>query len=836
MKKKFLSIFLLLLSAVCVTLQAQPEMLMKVKVNGEVEAKTEDGNTITLSGLLTLPANAFSDITFDYKPIEGLEAIDLGLSVKWANINFKASAPEEKGQLCKWANPANDIVKATWGTPYGWKWRTPTYDEIAELIRGCKWEWGSLNDVEGFWVINKEDEEKEETEMRRIFLPVTGYIDGEFGDETAPSFGYYWSNTLYTNDSSKALAMVLNPTIKQDRALHEEHNILNLFAIRPVWGDPAVSVAVTLGDVSNIGLTTADVVVSYEVTSGDASAVSAYGVEYSVDGETWTSVPATNNLVHITGLAPATTYIYRAYAIVNGTPQYAPESEEYPTFTTEAKTLLLSEVSATAPAFNTATVSFGLSSNALSEVTCTVYYALKEKWEDVANRLTATATPAESMSVTLSGLEAEKTYAYQVVVKLGELERTSEVGEFSTPRESKYKTPEIVDLGLSVKWASFNLGATNEYEKGDLIGWGDITGELKEYKSGIYARDFHRGHIGGNVKYDIAAAELGGHWRLPTPEEVKELSKCSVTVKTEGGVRGFELRGIGSHSSSTIFIPAAGIREILDITDAGTYAYLWTDSLDVSEYAVFVRISSSISNLKDQLSNKAHGMSIRAVWDDGTGPQIEPDKDLTRTIVEGSDKDERTGIIPMDGVKMTNNGGVKWARWNLGAKKQTGDKGQYYAWGETEAKDSYYWSNYVSPYKDRPAEVNGFYAISDEQDAACALWGNGWRMPTEGEIANLLNVCDYEWTTEGGVEGFKFTSRETGESLFFPAGGTSVGENNATVGIEGRYWTRSVWIAEDPDKKKDWATCLYFYNPNVMTPQLAGLERYKGMLIRPVKQ
>lgn len=808
---------ILLFAACAATTAWAQEVEMHVTIKDAITITTDDGD-VTLSGELVLPKDAFSSIRFDYKPIEGLDSVDLGLSVKWATINYKATAPYEEDDLVPWSE--DDVVAKMWGIPYGWKWRTPTSEEMQELIDNCGWERGEVDGKKGYWVYNSEDAEFPSDERRQIFLPVTGYKNN--GTLYAPNTkGYYWSSTKY--DNQKSFSLILEPADEDmPKGYLDDQSIAYLMAIRPVWGDPKVTATPTLGAVTAL-LYSAEIEISY--TTDDESAIRSYGVAYSVDGSSWTRISANNNTAKLTNLQPATTYSYKGYVELTTGSICETDIE---TFTTIRRTLSLAEVSASATSSSEATITFTINSNDAANVTFGVTYAIKEDWDDATKRTSVTpqGNIGTALTVPLQGLEADTTYTYQVWARCADLEETS-IGTFDTPVSSKYKIPSSpVDLGLSVKWAPFNIGAEKETDYGGYFGWGDTTGELTAYTAGQYGGTCRAMHIGGNPDYDIAAAQWKGHWRLPTPDEVQELLKCNPKSTTKNGVKGWSF----SNNGNSIFIPLAGIREGTEYAHVDTYAYVWTDSITPGYTGVCFQIMTS--KVTPSESNKAHGMSVRPVWDDGTRP--EPAKDLTREIVEGSDQDDRTGIIPQDGVDMGTN--VKWARWNVGAKKKTGDTGRYYAWGDTIQRASYSYDDYMSPYKDVPAVDNGFLDIDDEQDVANKLWGNGWRMPTESDYNNLISNCEVDPDgSEGNLKGFILTSRTTGESLFFPACGYQAGTSVTNKNIEGRYWNKSVWVTSDADKKKGWASTFYFYKDIVTQPQISGLERYWGMPVRAVR-
>ena len=114
-----------------------------------------------------------------------------------------------------------------------------------------------------------------------------------------------------------------------------------------------------------------------------------------------------------------------------------------------------------------------------------------------------------------------------------------------------------VDLGLSVKWASFNVGASKPEEYGGLYGWGDVTGRKTSTDNDQYPTANPPKNISG-TKYDIARKKWGKSWRLPTRKEQKELlEKCKWRKSNYKGVKGYTVTG---PNGNKIFLPAVGGR------------------------------------------------------------------------------------------------------------------------------------------------------------------------------------------------------------------------------------------------------------------------------------
>ena len=120
-----------------------------------------------------------------------------------------------------------------------------------------------------------------------------------------------------------------------------------------------------------------------------------------------------------------------------------------------------------------------------------------------------------------------------------------------------------IDLGLSVKWANMNLGATKVTDEGN-------TYELESTGKDIY-----------QTKYDVAIKVWGQPWRMPTKEEAQELiDKCTWKFTSISGVEGYQVTGPNKKS---IFIPCTN----------NTTAWLWTGSYNNGKfyYSLYVHLN-----------------------------------------------------------------------------------------------------------------------------------------------------------------------------------------------------------------------------------------------------
>lgn len=181
--------------------------------------------------------------------------------------------------------------------------------------------------------------------------------------------------------------------------------------------------------------------------------------------------------------------------------------------------------------------------------------------------------------------------------------------------------------------------------------------------------------------------------------------------------------------------------------------------------------------------------------------------------------------------------GVLWANANIGAEK-VADAGDYYAWGETETKESYNLSGYKY-YADNAYTKYTYQdkrtTLENSDDVAYVKWGNSCRMPTEAELEELISTDNtkWEWTTKTDskgktIGGIKITSNKNGNSIFLPAAGYLIGSTNQEPNSNyGNYWSNTY-------KTNKEATTLRF-NSSVVKPWSSTYwDRSYGLPVRPV--
>ena len=370
---------------------------------------------------------------------------------------------------------------------------------------------------------------------------------------------------------------------------------------------------------------------------------------------------------------------------------------------------------------------------------------------------------------------------------------------------NKIKQAEYVDLGLpsGLKWAKCNVGAEKETDYGDYFMWGSTTPNTADecilvnapFNNGSSSYDYeyfnaHKSEWLDNknnlkAEFDAAYQATGGKSRMPTSDEFQELYDNTVNEWVENfngsGVNGWKFIS-KTDTTKYIFFPACGNAFGVGVNHRGSGGDYWSSSLNP------FRTSNSLS-----LNFFMDGIYPQDDYCRYCGFCVRP------VIGQDSTKSKQYEYVDL-GLPS----GLKWAKCNIGAEKET-DYGDYFMWGSTNpnTSDECTWAN--TPFNGGYSEYNAdaFNQVKDtaypngilakEYDTASQIMGGDWRMPTKDEIQELINNTDKEWTQVNGVNGRKFTSK-TDESkyIFIPAAGYYGDGLVYGVGYGGNVWSSSL--------------------------------------------
>ncbi len=167
-------------------------------------------------------------------------------------------------------------------------------------------------------------------------------------------------------------------------------------------------------------------------------------------------------------------------------------------------------------------------------------------------------------------------------------------GESNGTNEYGVAVSQEVDLGLSVNWAGWNVGANKPEGYGGYYAWGEIEEKEvydwttykwcngSEYKMTKYCTNSKFGMVDNKTELeledDVAHVKWGNGWRMPTKAEFDELdSNCTWERITMYGVNGYKVTS--KINGNSIFLPAAGFISYSSHKGMDYEGYCWTNTL-----------------------------------------------------------------------------------------------------------------------------------------------------------------------------------------------------------------------------------------------------------------
>ncbi len=356
--------------------------------------------------------------------------------------------------------------------------------------------------------------------------------------------------------------------------------------------------SVLTGDVSNIKGTS--VVVKGSVTNDGGVNIIEFGIVYGTS-----QTPTINNskvlgegktdvfTCTLTNLEAKTTYYARAYAINEIGIGYGEEIS----FST--RELIMPSVSISSIeniSYSSACIKGNIFDDGGSDILeCGVCYSTSQNPTTKNSHIKIEMPTQRDFTCNLSNLKSETTYYIRTYARNGQGTAYSDQQEFTT------RSHEYIDLGLSVKWATCNVGAENPHDRGYYFQWActeeeSYYDETTRYSyvgaegySVIYSKYTTASHDAEgkrpdnktilDLSDDAARVNWGGSWRMPTKEEFEELiENCTWSQTTQDGWKGYKVTS--KKNGKSIFLPSAGYmwgkRELKEFGNAG---YYWSSSL-----------------------------------------------------------------------------------------------------------------------------------------------------------------------------------------------------------------------------------------------------------------
>lgn len=393
----------------------------------------------------------------------------------------------------------------------------------------------------------------------------------------------------------------------------------------------------------------------------------------------------------------------------------------------------------------------------------------------------------------------------------------------SQPKQEKQTVQhEYIDLGLSVMWATCNIGASKPEDNGNRYAWGETKTKSECTKNNSKTYGKYMKNITGDVQYDAATANWGSKWRMPTRKEFDELiNECTWNYTTHNGKYCYKVTGPNGNS---IFLPSMEYWSSSNIYDSNSI------NSDLSDYfsgkKIYATADRYLGKFVRPVCDKDIKTNNTTSQQNSTNAQsTKSQQNKSNTSTQNTTKVSKPSNGTANGHEYVDLGlSVMWATCNVGANKPE-QYGNYYAWGETETKSVYKQNNSLT----RGKKMNDISGNVD-YDVARANWGGSWRMPTKTEFEELKNKCTWIPTTQNGVKGCKVVG-PNGNYIFLPAGGSIVetsGNVARNAGRFGRFWSSTPCSTESA-----YHLCIDSQSRNGCSV-LNNFGRPEGYSIRPV--
>lgn len=207
----------------------------------------------------------------------------------------------------------------------------------------------------------------------------------------------------------------------------------------------------------------------------------------------------------------------------------------------------------------------------------------------------------------VQGLVPQSTYKYRLFYRYNNAEQyMGDVLMFETLQPQMFNA-DAVDLGLTVCWASSNLGASRSYQTGVYYYYG-----VPDFEAG---RKLSSATGVAGTDSDPSYVELGDGWSSPTSEQMLELiNKCDWQKSEENGVEGYKVFGRGDYYGNYIFIPLAGYYNTNDmLVSRSTSFMLWSGSISESSDRAYTLSLNADGSCTVSRHNIASRLPIRPV-------------------------------------------------------------------------------------------------------------------------------------------------------------------------------------------------------------------------------
>ena len=369
------------------------------------------------------------------------------------------------------------------------------------------------------------------------------------------------------------------------------------------------------------------------------------------------------------------------------------------------------------------------------------------------------------------------------------------------------KHPHLIDLGLpsGTLWSCCNVDAKTPQDYGGYYAWGE-TKTKSQYDLSTYShydstnRYHHLGYDISGTNYDVAHVKWKGFWKMPNSDQLNELlSYCSYKFTKVGGVKGIKFT---APNGGSIFFPNSGSYYGATYNDDNSFGQIWASSfpqnvsLSYGPADAFL-YSETNEDVRVVVVNRYHGFTVRPIQNESScDVNRDGSIDISDVVfVVNRILNGKTAYYECPDnhhphmIDLGLPSGTLWSCCNVGATTYW-DVGNYFAWGETEAKEKYDETTYkyCDNHDMNKCHDLGASIIGTNYDVAHVQWGDSWQMPSQDQIVELVNRCEMYW---GGVnsviKGYWFRG-PNGSEIFLPAAGYYYGSDCSDYNKMGLYW------------------------------------------------
>ena len=295
-----------------------------------------------------------------------------------------------------------------------------------------------------------------------------------------------------------------------------------------------------------------------------------------------------------------------------------------------------------------------------------------------------------------------------------------------------------------------------------------------------------------------------------------------------------------TNRTTTVTISAEGVTKTIKITQPAKESIPVADiSVEPAEATLTVgetlRLTATVlpADATDKTVSWSTSDAAVTTVDNGTVTAVAPGS-ATITATANGKTASCAVTVKATGPQIVDLGlSVLWADRNVGAESPE-EYGDYYAWGETETKDTYSFSNckwfgygtenltkYITHEKNGVVDNN--LHMDSEDDVAYISLGEKWRTPTEAEFKELLDRCSWEWIGDSENKGGYKVTGPNGNSIYLPSAG---GKGLTDPGYTGFYWASDIVVSVPNNSTQ------LIIDPG--SAKLTTLVRFFGCSVRPV--